>query len=422
MGRKKPAPYEVIGSTQENKGIVFLVATYYDEMGARNRPTRSTGLNTQGNQRILKSMLQDYVEEVKSQLKKAEHVKITANSLFSKIIDDYLAFSVTRVSANSLSKYTYAASHIKKYFDNQGITIQELRTEDIAKYLAYKQAGDKENGIKPMAAASLSYHKTVINGAICYAIDIAKVITENAALSVPAPKRYRRLPSFYTGAQLSEVFELMADEAMYSVIVLTATFGFRRQEVLGLRWSAINEQAGTITVCHTATKVGNEVVYADRTKSISSLRTLNIPDSTMDYLRRLYAKQKEQKALCKSGYIDSDYVCKWPDGHLFTPDYVSNKWRTLLVKHNLPHIRFHDLRHSAASLLLAEGYSLKEIQEYLGHADIKSTDIYTHMQPAAKKKMASTMGSVLKPRINVADTTKMDSGSNGEYHDATQQQ
>ena len=143
------------------------------------------------------------------------------------------------------------------------------------------------------------------------------------------------------------------------------------------------------------TKVGGKVVYENRVKSTSSLRTLKIPRHVSELLKNMYKKQCQLKALQKDGYNDNDYVCKWDDGRPFRPDYISERWKLILKKYNMPHIRFHDLRHSAASLLLANGFSLKEIQEYLGHADIKSTQIYTHIQLSAKDDIADKLDSVI---------------------------
>jgi Site-specific recombinase XerD len=81
-------------------------------------------------------------------------------------------------------------------------------------------------------------------------------------------------------------------------------------------------------------------------------------------------------ALLNSFYVESDYVFTWSDGRLIRPDYVSSGFQKILQRHNLRYIRFHDLRHSCASILISMGYSLKEIQEWLGHSDIKMTGIF----------------------------------------------
>ena len=93
---------------------------------------------------------------------------------------------------------------------------------------------------------------------------------------------------------------------------------------------------------------------------------------------------------------EDGYVCCWPDGSPLKPEYVSRRFDKLLRENGLPKIRFHDLRHSAASLLLELGFSLKDIQEWLGHSDIATTaNIYSHLQYKAKVEMAEKAGSIL---------------------------
>ena len=86
----------------------------------------------------------------------------------------------------------------------------------------------------------------------------------------------------------------------------------------------------------------------------------------------------------------------WPDGRPYSPDYITDKFSTLLRKHDLPHIRFHELRHSCASLLLNNGFGLKDVQEWLGHSDIKMTaNIYGHLDVARKQNIADRLSGSL---------------------------
>jgi integrase len=94
--------------------------------------------------------------------------------------------------------------------------------------------------------------------------------------------------------------------------------------------------------------------------------------------------------------VSNDYIFKWNDGRPFSPDFVSQKFSSLLEQHGLPHIRFHELRHSCASVLIAMGFSLKDVQEWLGHSDIKMTaNIYSHLDVTRKKNMADKLGKQL---------------------------
>lgn len=91
-------------------------------------------------------------------------------------------------------------------------------------------------------------------------------------------------------------------------------------------------------------------------------------------------------------YIKNDYVFKWANGKPYDPDYITSKFNKTLIKYNLKIIRFHDLRHSCASLLNSMGFTLKDIQEWLGHADIQTTaNTYSHLDINRKTSIANAL-------------------------------
>ncbi len=115
------------------------------------------------------------------------------------------------------------------------------------------------------------------------------------------------------------------------------------------------------------------------------------------YLKQLKKKQMQNKMFYGNAYIDNDFVCKWENGQSFKPDYITRTFKRILVENSLPEIRFHDLRHSSASMLLKMGFTLKEIQEWLGHSDINTTsNCYSHLQYEAKVNMANKMSKMLE--------------------------
>ena len=209
------------------------------------------------------------------------------------------------------------------------------------------------------------------------------------------PKRQKRVPTFYTEEQLKTLFREAAGCPIETVIRLSATYGLRRSEALGLKYSAVDWERKTIVIQHTVVRVGSQTVCDDMVKEVASFRTMPLmPDMEM-YLKKLYAHQKQMKKLCGKDYDDNDYICKWDDGKQFDPNYITRKFRQLLTQKKLPKIRFHDLRHSSASLLINMGFTLKEVQEWLGHADIASTEIYAHLLYKSKEDMAARIGKAL---------------------------
>lgn len=160
----------------------------------------------------------------------------------------------------------------------------------------------------------------------------------------------------------------------------------------GLRWSSIDFDEDVIYVNHTAIKIKGETHYQDKCKNESSFRQLPLSKTMKKYLMELKQSQEQNKCLYGNTYVDSEYVCRWDDGNPITPDYLTHHFQVVLSNNSLSYIRFHDLRHSSASNLLRLGFSLKEIQEWLGHANISITaDIYSHLEFDSKKRMADRL-------------------------------
>lgn len=174
-------------------------------------------------------------------------------------------------------------------------------------------------------------------------------------------------------------------------------YGLRRSEAIGLRWRDIDFQAGTICICNTVVR-NKTIIEAERTKSKASNRTLYIIPETREYLLTLKHNQEKNRMIMQGAYHNNnDRVCVWDNGKPLKPDYISKAFPKLLIKYNLPHIRFHELRHTAGSLLLAKGLSAKQIQEYLGHEQVSTTlDIYGHLSIEGKKEASNAMGGMLK--------------------------
>ena len=146
-----------------------------------------------------------------------------------------------------------------------------------------------------------------------------------------------------------------------------------------------------MTIRHTVSKV-TEVVAKDKTKNASSRRSFPLSPEAEAIFRRAKELEQQNRVAFGQEYRESPYVFKWPNGKPYSPDYISHRFNDLLKKHELPHIRFHELRHSCASMLLDMGFTLKDVQEWLGHSDIKMTaNIYAHLDTARKSSIADSL-------------------------------
>lgn len=182
------------------------------------------------------------------------------------------------------------------------------------------------------------------------------------------------------------------------VVLLTAFYGLRRSEVIGLKWSAFDFNHNCFSIRHTVTtcnvKGERVTIKKDKAKNKSSLRTYPLIPFLKERLLEAKKQQEENRKLCGRAYNKEylGYVCVDVIGNLIKPNYVSSTFGKLLAKNNLRHIRFHDLRHTCASLLLANGVPMEQVKEWLGHSEISTTvDIYGHLQYVTKKQSAAAI-------------------------------
>ena len=170
----------------------------------------------------------------------------------------------------------------------------------------------------------------------------------------------------------------------------------------------IDFQNNTITIRHTVTSCnldGKHIQIAqDTTKTKSSMRTLPLVPAFKEKLLKLKEQQEEYKRVCGRCYNKKylEYICVDEMGTLISPHYLTSSFPKLLEKNNLRHIRFHDLRHSCASLLLANGVPMKQIQEWLGHSDFSTTaNVYAHLDYNSKLSSADAMVNGLSGALEV---------------------
>ena len=195
------------------------------------------------------------------------------------------------------------------------------------------------------------------------------------------------------------LLKLAQGENLYIPIVLTAYYGLRRSEVLGLKWSAIDFTGKTICIRHKVVEEDVGPVGYDVMKTKSSYRTLPLLPFIEDELLKEKAKQKEMKQVMRRDYNTDyeEYVNVDALGRLYKPNFVTNHFDVVLNRNGMRHIRFHELRHSCASLLLAKHIPMKMIQDWLGHSDIQTTaNIYSHLDAQSKQESAAVIGEALK--------------------------
>jgi integrase len=245
-----------------------------------------------------------------------------------------------------------------------------------------------------LSANTIKKHSVILRGALEEALK-KNLIAFNPVDRATLPTCERFTGKAYSVEQANHLLKVVENNPIKPAIILGLFYGLRRSEILGLRWRDIDFNADTIIIRNTVVQV-KTLIEHERTKSRASKRTLYIIPETRDYLLRLKQHQEENRKLLGAAYMVNDHVYARVNGTQIKPDYLSQSFARLLKKHNMPKIRFHELRHTAGSLLLNKGLSIKQIQEYLGHEQISTTlDIYGHLSVEGKKEAANTIGGIL---------------------------
>ena len=377
----------VSGHLQIKKGYYYVVLSYYDNRNKRHVKYVSTGLPEKGNKRKAEAVL----ARVRSEFEPPQEVgELASNMPFAEYLLEWLDIVKVRVKATTYSSYeAMVKSTLEPYFRKKGYTLQGLEARHIQQFYTEK--------LKTVKPSSVIHYHAVIHQALKYAMK-TDLVTQNVAMKVDRPKRNDYQPVFLDAEELQRLFQVVKGTRLELPVLVAAFYGLRRGEVCGLKWDAIDFERGTITIKHTVTSIqvdGKTKMYAqDSTKTKSSMRTLPLVGSFAEYFREVKAAQELNKQVCGNcyNYEYDGYVFVDELGDLMKPDYLTAYFPQYIQKHGLKRMRFHDLRHSCASLLLANGVPLKQIQDWLGHSDFSTTaNIYAHLDYSSKLSSAQAM-------------------------------
>ena len=238
---------------------------------------------------------------------------------------------------------------------------------------------------------SIRKHLKIIHMMLNYAISEGDI--EVNAVDKINPQVLKKIPKSnyevrpYTKEELAILRNAVKGDHLEAPIMIASYIGVRREEVLGLRWKDIDFENRCIHIRHSCRMVGSKIEYTDQMKTKSSKRTAVMIEPLRDYLLELKQRQEEDKELFGSGYHDTEIVCRWNDGHPIKPNNLSVGFSRLIKKSGLRHTRFHDLRHSVATIIIEETGDLTLASAALGHSDTKITaDVYINHNERAIAK------------------------------------
>lgn len=377
----------VAGHLTLKNGKYYAVLNYKNAGGQRKTKWISLGLSEKGNKRKAEAELARLRAEFEPPKEAGD---LSSDMLFADYLLEWLEIAKGRLAVATYSSYAAMINKpVGPYFRQRNLTLRELEARHLQMFYSEMLRKVKPNTV-------IHYH-AIIHSALKYAVK-TDMLVQNVADKVDRPKKNSFQPVFLSAEEMQKMFEVLRGTKLELPVLVAAFYGFRRGEVLGLKWDAIDFERGTISVIRTVTTItldGKQTeIEQQSAKTKSSLRTLPLIGSFREYFLQVKEAQELNKQVCGNCY-NHEY-----DGFVFVDElgermranYLTSAFPKFLEDHGLRRMRFHDLRHSCASLLLANGVPLKHIQEWLGHSDFTTTaNIYAHLDYKSKITSAQAM-------------------------------
>ena len=373
-------PNNITATLQAKRGLYYVVLSLKNPDDTRKQKWIGTGLPVKNNKRAAEQKMREIVAQYES-----EQRLYDSNVPMWQLMEMWLESVKLDVRPSTYKIYKLVVeAHIIPYFKEHTIKAKDLLPRHLEQYYAEK--------METLSRNTVHKHHSNIYSALEYARK-NRIVTTNVAADIKFKKsKNRKVGKFYTLSQIEKLLNAVKGDKIEVPIVLISQLGLRRSEALGLKWDDIDYYNHTVRIHSVVVYIGTESTYVEGTKSESSNRTLFLSSSLENYLQKVYARQADNKHLYGSAYHDDGYICACENGDVIKPQCLTTRFKSILKKNELPEIRLHDLRHSAATNLLAQGFSLKDVSERMGHADISTTaNIYGHVLEERKIGMANAL-------------------------------
>jgi len=384
---------EITGHLTVKNGKRYAVINLISPEGKRQQ--KWIGLNLEDKRsteveahRRLAELLDSYNHDNLYKLETLSHTERERIRLSNLRVEEYMKEWIENYKINIVPS-TYSGykqlidNRITTFFASKNIKLKELTGDDMNEFYTYLI----NDGLK---GASAQRHHSVMHVAMNQALK-RKIISVNPCDQAERPKAEKYIGNYYNADKLKELLNSLDGDPMRVVVILTIFYGLRRSEVLGLKWSAIDTSTKLIHIKHKIieNKSGAKTVIEgfDILKNKSSLRSYPLLPYVENILLEEKQHQEKMKQTLRSAYHTKhqEYVCVNAMGDLLKPQYVTEHFKIILKRHGLDKIRFHDLRHSCASLMLNNNEDMKKIQSWLGHSTIAITaDTYAHLEFKSK--------------------------------------
>lgn len=324
-----------------------------------------------------------------------EPTKLTLGEFLERWLRDYVKPKLKPTTASRYASIT--DQHLIPALGH--IPLAKLRPADLQRYYAEAEKRGRLDGRgHSLSPATIRKHHVVIHRALEIAVKWG-LVARNVADAVELPEIRREKFDVWTAEEVNTFLTAIADHRMMPLYATAIMTGMRRGELFGLRWSDVDLDEGWIYVRNTRVIVDGKVSEGDP-KTEAGERRIAIADRLVSILRKHRAAMAKEKLLMGERYHDSGFVFCHYDGRPANPSNVTKRqFPELIKKAGVKRIRFHDLRHTHATLLLQAGVHPKVVSERLGHSSIRITmDTYSHVLPSVQREAADAFERLIAPK------------------------
>jgi integrase len=273
------------------------------------------------------------------------------------------------------------------------VALDELRPADLQELYALLLISGRADGNGGLSPRTVRYIHSIVREALGHAVKW-RLLRTNPALDADPPRQNHKPVSAWTPKDASAFLAALRGDRLYPLYLLALTTGMRRGELLGLRWQDVDLEYGHISIRQARVRVGGKAM--DSETKTGRVRLVAIGEAVCQALEAHRDRQRAEEAV--HGHSPG-YVFTTSRGTPYSPRNVSRHFENCVPKLGLPRIRFHDLRHTLATMMLAAGQHPKVVAEMLGHSQVRITlETYTHVLPSIQRGAAEKAEELLLQR------------------------